>query len=118
MHLHTSARFRNGIVFILLVLAGMAFLAPFAWMISTSLKPVNETMTLPPALDSQRGPMAQLPRRDPRHGIFLALRRQLALPLPDDGHRHRDQFRAGRLRLRAHRVAGPRHRVPRACWRR
>ncbi len=48
MQLRTSARFLNGTVFVLLVLAGVAFLAPFAWMISTSLKPVNETMTLPP----------------------------------------------------------------------
>ena len=48
MRLHTSTRFRHGIVYALLVLAGAAFLAPFAWMISTSLKPVNETMTLPP----------------------------------------------------------------------
>ena len=31
-----------------LVLAAVAFLAPFAWMISTSLKPLNETMSLPP----------------------------------------------------------------------
>ena len=44
----TAARVRHGLVFALLVLAGAAFLAPFAWMISTSLKPVNETMTLPP----------------------------------------------------------------------
>jgi multiple sugar transport system permease protein len=41
-------RLRNGAVFTLLVLAAIAFLAPFAGMISTSLKPVNETMTLPP----------------------------------------------------------------------
>lgn len=37
----------NALVLILLALAGVAFLAPFAWMISTSLKPLNETMTLP-----------------------------------------------------------------------
>src|ERR1700721_2009603 len=36
------------IVFIILILAGIAFLAPFAWMVSTSLKPLNETMSLPP----------------------------------------------------------------------
>ena len=35
-------------VFVILVLAGVAFLAPFGWMISTSLKPLNETMSLPP----------------------------------------------------------------------
>jgi multiple sugar transport system permease protein len=35
-------------VFSLLVLFAIAFLAPFAWMVSTSLKPLNETMTLPP----------------------------------------------------------------------
>jgi multiple sugar transport system permease protein len=35
-------------VFALLIIAGIAFLAPFAWMISTSLKPLNETMSLPP----------------------------------------------------------------------
>ncbi len=48
MHPRTAARLRHGLVYVLLVLAGAAFLAPFAWMISTSLKPVNETMTLPP----------------------------------------------------------------------
>lgn len=32
----------------LLVVAGAAFLAPFAWMLSTSLKPLQETMSLPP----------------------------------------------------------------------
>lgn len=31
-----------------LVLASVAFLAPLVWMISTSLKPLNETMSLPP----------------------------------------------------------------------
>ena len=34
--------------FVLLILFGIAFLAPFAWMVSTSLKPLNETMSLPP----------------------------------------------------------------------
>lgn len=47
MHLHPGARAFKGLVLILLVLAGTAFLAPFAWMVSTSLKPMNETMTLP-----------------------------------------------------------------------
>jgi multiple sugar transport system permease protein len=32
----------------LLVLLGLVFLLPFAWMVSTSLKPLNETMALPP----------------------------------------------------------------------
>jgi multiple sugar transport system permease protein len=32
----------------LLVVFGVVFLLPFAWMVSTSLKPLNETMTLPP----------------------------------------------------------------------
>ena len=36
------------IIFAILVLAGICFLAPFAWMLSTSLKPLNETMSLPP----------------------------------------------------------------------
>jgi multiple sugar transport system permease protein len=35
------------IVTALLAGAGIVFLAPIAWMISTSLKPLNETMTLP-----------------------------------------------------------------------
>ena len=48
MRPQTSARLIRVAVFALLVLAGIAFLAPFAWMISTSLKPVGETMTLPP----------------------------------------------------------------------
>jgi len=31
-----------------LILVSLAFLAPLAWMVSTSLKPLNETMSLPP----------------------------------------------------------------------
>jgi len=42
---HRGAR---AFAFLLLLVAGVAFLAPFAWMISTSLKPLNETMSLPP----------------------------------------------------------------------
>ena len=47
MRLPVRVRAFNVPVLILLVLAGVAFLAPFAWMVSTSLKPLNETMTLP-----------------------------------------------------------------------
>jgi len=36
------------LVLALLLLLGAAFLLPFAWMVSTSLKPLNETMVLPP----------------------------------------------------------------------
>jgi len=36
------------LVYAMLILFGIAFLTPFAWMISTSLKPLNETMTIPP----------------------------------------------------------------------
>jgi len=35
-------------LFVLVTLAAIAFLAPFAWMVSTSLKPLNETMAIPP----------------------------------------------------------------------
>ena len=38
----------NVVVLVLLVGCGVLFLIPFAWMVSTSLKPLNETMTLPP----------------------------------------------------------------------
>lgn len=44
----TRARFVNTSVFIVLVIIGTAFLVPFLWMVSTSLKPLNETMSLPP----------------------------------------------------------------------
>jgi multiple sugar transport system permease protein len=36
------------LVYALLVLAGIVFLLPLAWMFSTSIKPLNETMSLPP----------------------------------------------------------------------
>lgn len=39
---------RRLITTLLLVAFGLVFLLPFAWMVSTSLKPLNETMTLPP----------------------------------------------------------------------
>lgn len=40
--------FARILIYSALVLAAVAFLAPFAWMVSTSLKPLNETMSLPP----------------------------------------------------------------------
>lgn len=39
---------RNVLIYILLFLGAVAFLTPFLWMISTSLKPLNETMKMPP----------------------------------------------------------------------
>jgi multiple sugar transport system permease protein len=47
MRQHTRVRVLNGAVLLVLVTAGISFLAPFAWMLSTSLKPLNQTMTLP-----------------------------------------------------------------------
>ncbi len=47
MNLSTRRRAFRAFILFLLVLAGLAFLAPFAWMVSTSLKPLNEAMTLP-----------------------------------------------------------------------
>jgi len=38
----------RGAVWVFLAFAAIAFLAPFVWMVSTSLKPLNETMSLPP----------------------------------------------------------------------
>ncbi|WP_309397101.1 carbohydrate ABC transporter permease [Cerasicoccus maritimus] len=35
-------------LYVLLVLGAAMFLAPFLWMVSTSLKPLNETMSIPP----------------------------------------------------------------------
>jgi multiple sugar transport system permease protein len=48
MNIRGGTRLLNFIVLAILVVASVAFLAPFAWMVSTSLKPLNETMTLPP----------------------------------------------------------------------
>jgi multiple sugar transport system permease protein len=36
------------VIYALLVIAGIAFVIPFLWLLSTSLKPLNETMSLPP----------------------------------------------------------------------
>jgi multiple sugar transport system permease protein len=36
------------LIYVMLIAASVAFLTPFAWMISTSLKPLNETMRIPP----------------------------------------------------------------------
>ncbi|WOO41782.1 carbohydrate ABC transporter permease [Rubellicoccus peritrichatus] len=36
------------IIYLMLLLGAAAFIAPFAWMVSTSLKPLNETMSVPP----------------------------------------------------------------------
>ena len=48
MRFQFTKRLVNAAVFTLLSVLGIAFLVPFAWMVSTSLKPLNETMTLPP----------------------------------------------------------------------
>ena len=47
MRQQTRVRLLNGIVLVVLVAAALAFFAPFVWMLSTSLKPLNQTMTLP-----------------------------------------------------------------------
>ena len=48
MHSYRYRKLVNAAVFALLAVLGIAFLVPFAWMVSTSLKPLNQTMTLPP----------------------------------------------------------------------
>ena len=47
MRTRRGQKLSNALVYLVLVLAAVGFLAPLAWMISTSLKPLNETMTLP-----------------------------------------------------------------------
>ncbi|GHC04292.1 carbohydrate ABC transporter permease [Cerasicoccus arenae] len=44
----TAQRVQKLCLYLLLVVGAIAFLAPFAWMVSTSLKPLEETMTMPP----------------------------------------------------------------------
>ncbi len=48
MHNQRSKARVNTAVLGLLIVLGLAFLAPLGWMVSTSLKPLNETMSLPP----------------------------------------------------------------------
>lgn len=48
MHHQRNQRIVRAVTFALLVGLGAAFLAPFAWMVSTSLKALGETMSLPP----------------------------------------------------------------------
>ncbi|MEZ5277541.1 MAG: carbohydrate ABC transporter permease [Opitutaceae bacterium] len=48
MQSHRLTLIGHLIVYALLLLCAVAFIAPFAWMLSTSLKPLNETMVLPP----------------------------------------------------------------------
>jgi len=47
MNYAQGKRVRNVLIYALLVLGAIMFLAPFAWMVSTSLKPLNETMSVP-----------------------------------------------------------------------
>lgn len=42
---YNTRRNRRYFILALLILLGIAFLSPFAWMVSTSLKPLRETMT-------------------------------------------------------------------------
>lgn len=48
MSVHRPNRFVRVLIYGALVLASIAFLAPLAWMVSTSLKPLNETMSISP----------------------------------------------------------------------
>ena len=48
MNIRGGTRLLNYLVLAILSISAIAFLAPFAWMVSTSLKPLNETMMLPP----------------------------------------------------------------------
>ncbi len=48
MQSHRLSLIGRLIIYALLLLCAVAFFAPFAWMVSTSLKPLNETMVLPP----------------------------------------------------------------------
>ena len=48
MHSARTEKLIRAAVLVLLVVLGAAFLSPFAWMVSTSLKPLGETMSLPP----------------------------------------------------------------------
>ena len=47
MALHRQNLPARILIYCVLGLAAIAFIAPFAWMVSTSLKPLNETMSLP-----------------------------------------------------------------------
>lgn len=42
-------KFGKLIIYIILLGGSVLFLAPLAWMVSTALKPINQTMSLPPA---------------------------------------------------------------------
>ena len=44
----TFQRVQRVLVQVVLVLLSLAFLFPFLWLLSTALKPINETMTSPP----------------------------------------------------------------------
>ncbi len=48
MTARTAKRVQTLCIYTALVLGAVVFVIPFAWMISTSLKPLNETMSLPP----------------------------------------------------------------------
>ncbi|MBC2607106.1 ABC transporter permease subunit [Pelagicoccus albus] len=48
MPTHTLSPFGKILLYLLLILFAIQFAAPFAWMISTAFKPLEETMALPP----------------------------------------------------------------------
>src|SRR5579862_4110741 len=41
--------FQKFLIYLLLLLGSITFLAPLVWMISTGLKPLDQTMTMPPS---------------------------------------------------------------------
>ena len=46
----SRAPFARPLVYTLLILASAVFLTPFVWLVSSSLKPLEQTMVLPPRL--------------------------------------------------------------------
>ena len=44
----TLSRVRTGVIYVALILLSILFLMPFLWLVSTSLKPLDQTMKMPP----------------------------------------------------------------------
>ena len=96
---------------VLLVVLAAVYLAPFVWMIATSLKTIPQSIAYPPVWFPD--PINWKTFRDAftKMNYPLAFRNTLIYAVPA-GHRHDPLVQPGRVRVRAGPVARPERRLP------
>ena len=82
---HAQSPVLTGVTHLLLLTAGILFILPLLWMASTSLKPLDQTMSLPPTW-IPRANFAALNGRDTIVVKEQQLQHESVIVIPQDGH--------------------------------